>query len=51
MIARVRAYSADGSTLLGVLPTIDLQFSVEVGGGGTLNADPAVIKDTRSQVD
>jgi hypothetical protein len=34
MIARVRAYSANGGTLLGVLPTIDLQFSVEIGGGG-----------------
>lgn len=34
MKARVRAYSADGSTLLGTLPTIGLRFSVEVGGGG-----------------
>lgn len=46
MRARLRAYSADGSTLLtgagalstGVLPTIKgtLSFSVEVGGGGGL---------------
>lgn len=34
MIARVRAYSPDGQTLLGTLPTSGLQFSVEVGGGG-----------------
>lgn len=34
MIPRVRVYSPDGQTLRGTLPTVGLQFSVEVGGAG-----------------
>lgn len=38
---RIRAYSADGGTLLGLLPTIagTLKFSVERGGGGGISFD------------
>jgi len=35
MRARVAVYSSNGLTYKGILPTIGLQFSDEVGGGGT----------------
>ena len=39
MIARVRVFDPTASTYRGVLPTVGLQFSVEVGGGGGCSFD------------
>lgn len=46
MKARMRAYSADGQTLLGTLPTWNLTWSIEVGGEGV-----ATFQTTNSALD
>ena len=39
MRARVAVYSKDGKTFLGYMPVKGLQFSEEIGGGGSCTFD------------